>query len=146
MTKYPRVNEGIKGWILGLMESKVSLVEIWCRLEDGRLAYPFHGRGGCRKTKNGRDEIVSETDFRLQNGWIVTVDESGGEKRRSVGEPRPGEWWQRGYCERHEPHHPWSGEWREDLVKFDWSESLRCGCLVPMFAPGAMDGPAGVQG
>lgn len=99
-----------------------------------------------RKTDQGEDKFFNETDFRLQDGGVVSVDESEGEKRLRVGEPRIGEWWQRGYCERHEPHHPWSGEWREDLLKFDWSESLKCGCLVPTYKPGAMDGPKGAQG
>lgn len=119
----------------------------WCRLPDGRLAYPDHGMAGVRKTDEGEDEFVHWTDFRLQDGSTVTIDESDGKKRGPVGAPRAGEWWDRGYCERHEPHHAWVGQWREDLTKFDWSASLRCGCLVPIvYAPGPLAGPSGWQG
>lgn len=118
----------------------------WCRLPDGRLGYPFHGRGGYRKNSQGKEELFHETDFRLQNGWIVTLQEEDYGKLPRGVEPRPGEWWQIRFCETHERFHPWTGPWREDLQKFNWSGMLKCGCLVPVFAPGAMDGPTGWQG
>lgn len=63
----------------------------WCRLPDGRLAWPDHGMAGA-----GPDGKLGYhvTDFRLQDGTLVCgVDELQGQSRLPVGEPRAGEWW-----------------------------------------------------
>ena len=122
----------------------------WCRLEDGRLAHPFHGMGGMGTNDKGEDEVFQQTDFRLQDGSIVTVDESKGEKRLRVGEPRVGEWWAVLRCEIHEPFHPCIFQYQEKrelpIECYKYPDRLRCGCLVPTFEPGAMAGPRGWQG
>jgi hypothetical protein len=64
----------------------------WCRLLDGRLAWPDRGMAG---TGQGGKLSYSVTDFRLQDGTLVCgIDELDGEKRLPVGEPREGEWWE----------------------------------------------------
>jgi len=113
----------------------------WCRFPDGRLAYPFWGRGGC----SGK-EIFSETDFRLQNGSIVTLEDSEEKDRLPVGSPRVGEWWAQDRCSVHEPFHPCLFEWKGQLKDQDVAKRLNCGCMRPTFDPAFLKGPHGVQG